>query len=57
MIAKRSTVKSSNGKILCALFRPGGERSVMATGPFISDENIRVLESEGMEHVRLTERE
>src|SRR6202790_5075833 len=50
-------VKSSNGRILCCtVFRPGGKK-LMAKGHVISDEDIRVLESEGMENVWVTELE
>src|SRR6202521_6252519 len=57
MIAKTVEVKSSNGRILCCtVFRPGGKK-LMAKGHVISDEDIRVLESEGMENVWVTELE
>src|SRR5947199_2302531 len=57
MIAKTVEVKSSNGRILCCtVFRPGGKK-LMAKGHVISDEDIRVLESEGMESVWVTELE
>src|SRR5580700_2929250 len=57
MIAKTVEVKSSNGRILCCtVFRPGGKKLV-AKGHVISDEDIRVLESEGMENIWVTELE
>src|SRR6202166_5444366 len=57
MRAQTVEVKSSNGRILCCtVFRPGGKK-LMAKGHVISDEDIRVLESEGMENVWVTELE
>jgi molybdenum cofactor cytidylyltransferase len=50
-------VRSSNGRILCCtVFRPGGKK-LLAKGHVISEEDIRVLESEGMENVWVTELE
>src|ERR1700693_2906609 len=50
-------VKSSTGRILCCtVFRPGGKK-LLAKGHVISDEDIRVLESEGMETIWVTELE
>src|SRR5260221_165079 len=57
MRAKTVDVKSSNGRILCCtVFRTGGKK-LLAKGHVISDEDIRVLESEGMENVWVTELE
>src|SRR6266550_9574896 len=57
MIAKTVEVKSSNGRILCCtVFRPGGKK-LLAKGHVISEEDIRVLESEGMESIWVTELE
>src|SRR5437868_10158359 len=57
MRAKTVDVKSSTGRILCCtVFRSGGKK-VLAKGHVISDEDIRVLESEGMENVWVTELE
>ena len=57
MRAKTVDVKSSNGRILCCtVFRSGGKK-LLAKGHVISDEDIRVLESEGMENVWVTELE
>ncbi|MEO7648899.1 MAG: hypothetical protein ABIZ80_00390 [Bryobacteraceae bacterium] len=57
MRAQTVDVKSSNGRILCCtVFRSGGKK-LLAKGHVISDEDIRVLESEGMEKVWVTELE
>ncbi|MGH9719582.1 MAG: molybdopterin-binding protein [Bryobacteraceae bacterium] len=57
MKAQTVEVKSSNGRILCCtVFRSGGKK-LLAKGHVISDEDIRVLESEGMEKVWVTELE
>jgi molybdenum cofactor cytidylyltransferase len=57
MRAKTVDVKSSNGRILCCtVFRSGGKK-LLAKGHVISDEDIRILESEGMENVWVTELE
>jgi hypothetical protein len=50
-------VKAANGRVLCCtVFRPGGKK-LMAKGHTISDEDIKVLESEGMETIWVTELE
>jgi molybdenum cofactor cytidylyltransferase len=50
-------VKASTGRILCCtVFRPGGKK-LLAKGHVISDEDVRVLESEGMEQIWVTELE
>jgi molybdenum cofactor cytidylyltransferase len=50
-------VKSSTGRILCCtVFRPGGKK-LLAKGHVISDEDVKVLESEGMEQIWVTELE
>jgi molybdenum cofactor cytidylyltransferase len=50
-------VKSSTGRVLCCtVFRPGGKK-LLAKGHVISDEDIRVLASEGMETIWVTELE
>src|SRR5262249_40446147 len=57
MRAKTVDVKSSHGRILCCtVFRSGGKK-LLAKGHVISDEDIRILESEGMENVWVTELE
>src|SRR5882672_3245642 len=54
MRAQTVDVKSSNGRILCCtVFRSGGKK-LLAKGHVISDEDIRILESEGMENVWVT---
>ena len=57
MRAQTVDVKSSTGRILCCtVFRPGGKK-LLAKGHVISDEDIRILESEGMEKIWVTELE
>src|SRR3984957_16266997 len=51
MKAQTVDVKASTGRILCCtIFRPGG-RKLLAKGHVISDEDVRVLESEGMAQI------
>src|SRR5580658_6748408 len=57
MKAQTVAVKSSTGRVLCCtVFRPGGKK-LLAKGHVISDEDVRVLESEGMESIWVTELE
>ena len=57
MRAQTVDVKSSTGRVLCCtVFRPGGKK-LLAKGHVISDEDIRVLESEGMDKIWVTELE
>lgn len=57
MRAQTVDVKGSTGRILCeSVCRPGGKK-ILAKGHLISDEDIRVLESEGMEKIWVTELE
>src|SRR5436305_8369449 len=57
MKAQTVDVKSSTGRVLCCtVFRPGGKK-LLAKGHIISDEDVRVLESEGMENIWVTELE
>lgn len=50
-------VKAATGRILCCtVFRPGGKK-LLAKGHVISEEDVRVLESEGMEQIWVTELE
>src|ERR1700741_337059 len=57
MRAQTVDVKSSTGRILCCtVFRPGGKK-LLAKGHVISDEDVRVLESEGMDKIWVTELE
>ncbi len=57
MKAQTVDVKASGGRILCCtVFRPGGKK-LLAKGHVISEEDIRVLESEGMNRIWVTELE
>ena len=57
MRAQTVDVKSSTGRVLCCtVFRPGGKK-LLAKGHVITDEDIRVLEAEGMERIWVTELE
>src|SRR5215469_12031077 len=57
MRAQTVDVKSSTGRILCCtVFRLGGKK-LLAKGHVISEEDVRVLESEGMETIWVTELE
>ena len=57
MRAQTVDVKSSTGRILCCtVFRAGGKK-LLAKGHVISEEDIRILESEGMESIWVTELE
>ena len=50
-------VRESAGRILCCtIFRPGG-RKVLAKGHMINEDDVRLLESEGMNQVWVTELE
>src|SRR6516165_12157293 len=57
MKAQTVDVKSSTGRVLCCtVFRQGGKK-LLAKGHIISDEDVRVLESEGMDTIWVTELE
>src|SRR5215831_6486221 len=57
MKAQTVDVKSSTGRVLCCtVFRPGNKK-LLAKGHIISEEDVRVLESEGMETICVTELE
>src|SRR5712692_8182705 len=57
MRAQTGDVKAATGRILCCtVFRPGGKK-LLAKGHVISDDDIRVLETEGMETIWVTELE
>ena len=57
MRAQTVEVKGSAGRILCnTIFRPGG-RKLLAKGHVISEEDIRLLEVEGMQQIWVTELE
>ncbi len=57
MKALTVSVRESAGRVLCCtVFRPGG-RKLLAKGHLISDEDIQLLETEGMDQVWVTELE
>src|SRR3954452_4407546 len=57
MKAQTVDLKSSTGRVLCCtVFRPGGKK-LLAKGHIISDEDVRILESEGMANIWVTELE
>jgi molybdenum cofactor cytidylyltransferase len=57
MKAQTIGVRESTGKVLCCtIFRPGGKK-LLAKGHVISEEDVRLLETEGMERVWVTELE
>jgi molybdenum cofactor cytidylyltransferase len=50
-------IRESTGRILCCtIFRPGGKK-LLAKGHIISDEDVKLLETEGMREVWVTELE
>ncbi|MBL8214995.1 MAG: molybdopterin-binding protein [Bryobacterales bacterium] len=57
MKAQTVDIRASMGRILCCtIFRPGGKK-LLAKGHVLSEEDIRLLQTEGMEHVWVTELE
>lgn len=57
MKAQTVDVRESMGRILCCtIFRPGGKK-LLAKGHVLREEDIRLLETEGMEQVWVTELE
>jgi molybdenum cofactor cytidylyltransferase len=57
MRAQTIEIQESAGRILSsAIFRPGGKK-LMAKGHILREEDVRVLQSEGMEHIWVTELE
>ncbi len=57
MKAQTVDIKESAGRILCCtIFKPGG-RKLLAKGHVISEEDVRLLETEGMAQVWVTELE
>ena len=57
MKAQTVDVKTSTGRILCCtIFRPGG-RKLLAKGHVLSEEDVRLLETEGLGQVWVTELE
>ncbi len=57
MKAQTVDVRESTGRILCCtIFRSTGKK-LLAKGHIISDDDIRILESEGMRNIWVTELE
>ncbi len=57
MRAQTVEIQASSGRILCCtIFRPGG-RKLLAKGHVLSDEDVRLLQTEGMNQVWVTELE
>jgi molybdenum cofactor cytidylyltransferase len=57
MRAQPVDIKESTGRVLCGtVFRPGGKK-LLAKGHLISEEDVRLLEVEGMQRVWVTELE
>jgi molybdenum cofactor cytidylyltransferase len=57
MRAQTIDVKASTGRILCCtIFRPGGKK-LLAKGHVLSDDDVRILETEGMQEVWVTQLE
>lgn len=57
MRAQTVEVKASTGRILCCtIFRPGGKK-LLAKGHTLNDDDIRILETEGMQEVWVTQLE
>lgn len=57
MKAQTVDIKQSTGRILsCTIFRPGG-RKLLAKGHVLSEEDVRLLETEGLDQVWVTELE
>lgn len=57
MRALTISVSKSSGRILCnTVFRPGG-RKLLAKGHILSEEDVRLLETEGLGEVEVTELE
>lgn len=57
MKAQTVDVKTSTGRILCStVFRPGGKK-LLGKGHIISDEDVKVLESEGLDQIWVTQLE
>ena len=57
MRAQPVDIKESTGRILCCtVFRPGGKK-LLAKGHLMSEDDVRLLETEGMQSVWVTELE
>ena len=54
MTAQTIDVQASSGRILSSpIFRPGGKK-LLAKGHILKDEDIRILQSEGMDQIWVT---
>jgi molybdenum cofactor cytidylyltransferase len=57
MKAQTVDVRESTGRVLCCtIFRPGGKK-LLAKGHLLSEEDVKLLETEGMKQVWVTELE
>src|SRR5216684_1561291 len=57
MKAQTVDIKESTGRILCCtIFRPGG-RKLLAKGHLLNEEDVRLLETEGLGQVWVTQLE
>lgn len=57
MKAQTVDVRTSMGRVLCCtVFRPGGKK-LLSKGHVISEDDVRVLQSEGMDNIWVTELE
>jgi molybdenum cofactor cytidylyltransferase len=57
MKAQTVDIKESNGRILCCtIFRPGGKK-LLAKGHLLNEEDIRLLETQGLDKVWVTQLE
>ena len=57
MRAQTVDIRQSTGRILCCtIFRPGGKK-LLAKGHVLSEEDVRLLEGEGLRQVWVTELE
>src|SRR5262245_34947532 len=57
MRAQTVDIRESTGRILCCtIFRPGG-RKLLAKGHVLSEDDVRLLETEGLGQVWVTELE
>lgn len=55
MRAQTVDVREAHGRVLCCtIFRPGGKK-LLAKGHILSEEDVRLLETEGMETIWVTE--
>jgi molybdenum cofactor cytidylyltransferase len=57
MKAQTVDVKCSTGRILCCTVFKSGGKKLLGKGHLISDEDVKVLESEGLDHIWVTQLE